>query len=104
MNKILELIGVSRNGALTQRRLGRSDNNQAGNSVAGQRRKNRPILVIVESKSMRDNILDKAKTLKNASDLFKRVFIKKDVHPSVRNEWQRLPKEEKECSAINVAI
>ena len=90
VRKILDLVGISRNGVISQRRLGRSDNNQAG-----PRRKNCPILVIVESKAERDNILDKAKVLKNAGDVFRRIFIKKDVHPSVRNEWQRLRNVEK---------
>ena len=96
VRKILDLVRISLNGVLSQRRLGRSDNNQAINGEAGPRRKNRPILVIVKSKAERDNILDKAKALKNAGDVYRRIFIKKDVHPSVRNEWQRLRNVEKE--------
>ena len=39
---------------------------------------------------MRDRILGKSKKLKEAGDPFGRIFIKKDVHPAVRNEWKKL--------------
>ena len=96
VNKLLDTIGVPRSGVLSHRRLGRVENDQTVNGIGGPRRKIRPILVIVESKAVRDNILDKAKALKNAGDVYRRIFIKKDVHPSVRNEWQRLRNVERE--------
>ena len=46
--------------------------------------------MVVDSRSVRDDILEKAKKLKESGDTFKKVFIKKDVHPSVRAEWKRL--------------
>ena len=50
-----------------------------------------PILVVVASRDDRDAALDRAKELKaSASENFKKIFIKKDVHPSVRAEWKRL--------------
>lgn len=55
----------------------------------------RPILVVLDSKLDRDNILEKAKKLKEAGESFKNIFIKKDVHPSVRGEWKRLFDAEK---------
>ena len=33
-------------------------------------------------------VLDKAKTLKSLCDAYSRIYIKKDVHPSIRNEWK----------------
>ena len=63
----------------SHRRLGRRE---------GTRK--RPILVIVESKDVRDSVKTKASKLKNAGDQFKRIYIKRDEHPSVRNEWKRL--------------
>ena len=63
----------------SHRRLGRRE---------GTRK--RPILVIVESKDVRDSVTTKASKLKNAGDQFKRIYIKRDEHPSVRNEWKRL--------------
>ena len=50
----------------------------------------RPLLVVVESKAVRDEVLEKAKNLRGSSDTFKKIYVKKDVHPSVRAEWKRL--------------
>ncbi len=38
----------------------------------------------------RDAALAVAKHLKSAGERYKNVFIEKDVHPSVREEWKRL--------------
>ena len=55
----------------------------------GERR--RPILVEVVSRADRDSALDKARDLKgHSNDIYKRIFVKKDQHPSVRAEWKRL--------------
>lgn len=50
----------------------------------------RPILVTVETKDIRDGVIAKARKLKDAGEQFGRIFIKRDEHPSVRNEWKRL--------------
>ena len=55
----------------------------------------RPILVTVASKIIRDNILQKTRQLKDAGDEYNRVYVKKDVHPSIRKEWKRLFDAEK---------
>ena len=34
--------------------------------------------------------LNNTKALKGAGDAFKRIYVKKDVHPSLRKEWKRL--------------
>lgn len=70
------------------RRLGRP----AG---AGQSERRRPILVTVESREDRDAMLGLAKHLKTAGERYKKIFIKKDVHPTVREEWKRLRESEK---------
>ncbi len=87
--KVWEKIGVT-NVAGTSRRLGgRSDaGNRGGRGDAGNRR--RPILLTIEDKEQRTRILENAKRLKTSGDLYSKVYIKKDVHPSVRNEWRRL--------------
>ena len=59
-----------------------------------QPNKKRPILVRVESKDLRDNVLEKAKVLKEATTEYKTIYIKKDVHPAVRKEWNRLKEAE----------
>lgn len=69
----------------SHRRLGQSD--------PGVRR--RPILVTLESKQKREKILLKTKKLKESGAPFDTVFVKRDTHPSVRNEWRRLRDAEK---------
>lgn len=73
---------------LSVRRLGSGD--------AGGVRRSRPILVTVGSKQDRDIVLEKAKNLKQCNtEVYKKIFIKKDVHPNVRAEWRRLREAEK---------
>ena len=55
----------------------------------GNPEKRRPILVVVNSREERDAALDKAKRLKDMEP-YKRIFVKRDTHPSVRAEWTRL--------------
>lgn len=50
----------------------------------------RPILVVVESKDERDNVLGKTRKLKDQGAPYDKIYIKKDVHPAVRREWKRL--------------
>ena len=53
--------------------------------------KQRPILAEVTSKTDRDTALDKAKGLKeHSNERYKKIYVKKDQHPSVRQEWKRL--------------
>lgn len=65
----------------------------------GVRRGNRPrpMLIIMKTRNAKENVLGKARALKSAGDNFDKVYIKKDLHPSVRAEWKRLrDAEEKE--------
>ncbi len=59
-------------------------------------RKKRPILVTLASRTEKERILSKTKRLKDAGEPFSRIYIKKDVHPQVRNEWKRLRTAETE--------
>lgn len=61
---------------------------------ADGRRRNRPLLLIVRDKEMRSRILANAKNLKTAGEKYARIYVKKDVHPGVRKEWQRLREAE----------
>ena len=56
--------------------------------------KTRPIKVTLSDPETRKGILDAAKTLKDM-DGYKRVFIRKDVHPLVQKEFRRLRDVEK---------
>ena len=84
LGKIWTTIGtdVTR---VTHRRLGRFA--QAG--------KKRPILVVVISKENRDGVLENSKKLKDAGSSYERVYVKKDLHPAVRKEWNRLREAER---------
>ena len=79
LKKIWSKVGV-RVEMQSHRRLGRRDD---GNS-------RRAILVTLAGKSIRDKILETTNQLKNAGEDYKRIYIKKDVHPSIRKEWKRL--------------
>ena len=72
----------------SHRRLGRLTEN-------GAARRARPILVTLRDKTLRSNILDHARSLKNQNEPYKKTYVKKDVHPTVRKEWQRLREVER---------
>ena len=57
--------------------------------------RNRPLLVLLDSKTSRDKILEKAKKLKESGIIYDKIDIKKDVHLSVRSKWKRLRDVEK---------
>ena len=62
--------------------------------------KKRPLLITFSSKVSRDEVLQKAKHLKSQhSETLKKVFIKKDVHPMWRKEYERLRKVVREEKA-----
>lgn len=82
LNKVWEKLGVN-NVLGTHRRLGST-------AQDGTNRRCRPILLTLEDASQRQHILDQAKNLKTAGEAFKKIYVKKDVHPAVRKEWQRL--------------
>lgn len=70
----------------------------------------RPILVIMGSRSDRDNTLKKSPSLKGRGAPYDKIFIKKDVHPAVRQEWRRLydvttaKKERPESQGCNIRL
>ncbi|MPC60093.1 hypothetical protein E2C01_054130 [Portunus trituberculatus] len=41
-------------------------------------------------RQVRDKVHGKTSKLKDSGAPYERVFVKRDVHPSVRNEWKRL--------------
>ncbi len=66
-----------------------------GQHIQGSNRP-RPLLVKLDSKFVRDKVLEKAMNLKNMTEPYKRIYIKKDSHPEVRKEWKRLKDAEEE--------
>ena len=83
---ILDAIGVKREDVKIENmeRLGQIDENQ-GNRT-------RPLKVTLEQRSMRNIILKNSKNLKDQPEgsKYKKVFLKRDQHPDVRNEEKRL--------------
>lgn len=52
----------------------------------------RPLLVSFGDKAIRQSVLEKAKVLKDKGDTYKMMYIKKDMHPAVKRELDRLYK------------
>ena len=69
----------------------------------GQARDNsiRLIKVNVKSKATRDLILEKAPQLKESREPWKKVYVKKDVHPVYSKETSRIYKKMKELKENN---
>ena len=82
--KIWEKIGES-GSRISHKRLGNT-------ATLGRKR---PILVTIGSRGDRDAVLDKSKILKEKELVYKTIYIKKDVHPGVRKEWNRLREAER---------
>ena len=66
-------------GHFTAKRLGKEVENRT-----------RPILVVLENTDIKNELLENAKHLKKAEQIYAKIYIKRDVHPSVRREWKRL--------------
>ena len=83
---ILNAIGVKRDDVKVEdvERLGKIDENQ-GNRT-------RPLKITLEKRSMRGIVLKNAKNLKDLPEEspYKKVFLKRDQHPDIRNEEKRL--------------
>ena len=95
IQKVLGIVEADSDAVVrSHRMLGRPD--QVNNN------RPRPVLIRVDSKFIRDKVLEKAKKLKDLNDPFKKVYIKKDSHPEVRKEWKRLRDAEEAETRNNV--
>ena len=50
----------------------------------------RPILATMATKEAKFKVLEKTNQLKNVGGMYNTIYVKKDVHPSIREEWKRL--------------
>ena len=82
LNKVWEKLGVNNVGG-THRRLGVT-------AQDSMNRRCRPILLTLKDVSQRQHILERAKNLKTTGEGFKKIYVKKDIHPAVKKEWKRL--------------
>ena len=57
--------------------------------------RNRVLLVTTESKAMSDQVIGATLVLKTAGKLYEKVYVKKDIHPPIRKEFNRLKEVEK---------
>lgn len=80
IGKVMSVLGVNTR-ICSCRRLGQNNGNDG---------RKRPVLVIVESKGERDKILSETRKLKDHGSPYDRIYVKKDLHPAVRQEWKRL--------------
>ena len=70
--------------------------------------RNRILLVSTESKAVRDQVIRSTSTLKTAGRGYEKVFVKKDIHPLIRKEFNRLKdverreKEKPENQGLNI--
>ena len=79
LNKVWDAAGIQSH-VKSWRRIGRYESS-----------KRRPIIAVVNSKADRDSALDKGKDLKShTKEIYHRIYVKKDQHPTVREEWKRL--------------
>ena len=76
--KILEVIGDT-SVPLDTTRLGKAETGRS-----------RPILAKVPSRAARDKILENTKELRAVGPAYRRIYVKKDLHPTIRKEWKRL--------------
>ena len=84
LRRVWEKVGVA-DVTCQHRRLG---------PEAAGRGRNRPLLLTIKNGEIRQQILANAKNLKSAGDNYAKIYVKKDVHPGVRKEWQRLREAE----------
>jgi hypothetical protein len=61
-----------------------------GKNAPSNPRKGRPIKIVLSNQNIRPQILGNSNKLKDSGDAFKKIYIKKDVHPHVRKEFRRL--------------
>ena len=56
----------------------------------------RPLKIVTASPTQRKSALDDTKKLKDAGEIFKKIYVSKDIHPVVRKELNRIRKAEHE--------
>ena len=85
--KIIEKTNaLSSIGSLQVKRLGNTEENQI---------RPRPLLVILDDREKQKKIIENSRNLKDVEG-YRNIYIKKDKHPTVRFEENRLRKREKE--------
>ena len=63
--------------------------------AGGAQPRSRALKIVLARAKDQKQVLDKAKKLKEAGDMFAKVFVKRDMHTLVRKEINRLRQAEK---------
>ena len=92
---LLKVMGV---GADVQARIQDFEYTRIGQSKENS---TRLIKVNVQSKAVRDKILEKSPNLKGKSEFWKKVYVKKDVHPVYSKETSRIYRKMKTLKEEN---
>lgn len=79
LQKVWPKVGVTV-GSVEHRRLGKPN--------GGDHR--HAILVTIPCRQLLEDILVNARNLKQATGQYNKIYVKWDIHPSVRKEWKRL--------------
>ena len=85
---VLTLLEKGDTNIVSTTRLGKTDATTTGRP--------RPILVTLDTTNDRNSVLSAARKLKDGPPTVKKIFLKKDLHPAIRREYDRLKKAEKE--------
>ena len=86
---------IEKTGAMSKDEIGETQVKRLGSDTS---RRPRPLLINLEDNNRQRKIIMNAKNLKNIPG-YSDIYIKKDVHPTVRHEFNRLRKAEKEMKA-----
>ena len=88
--------------ALVIKKTGIEDNvnilkvSRLGKKPSGANSRPRAIKVVVSNTTERKRILEHTRNLKRAGDTFSKIYVKKDIHPLVRKELNRIHAVERE--------
>jgi hypothetical protein len=86
---LMQVLGTNHTEITSVQRLGELQEDQ-------EDQRPRPIKVVLKEKQDRKPILSNAKKLKEAGEMFSKIYINKDMHPGERKEWSRIRKVIKE--------
>ena len=95
-DRVLKIIDETK--AFQNGSLGAIQSRRVGNTPSQPGKPPRALLVTLQNADQQRKLLENAKKL-GSVDGFKKIYIKKDKHPTVRFEQNRLRKKEKEEKA-----
>ena len=92
---VLSTIGQQAVEVRSVERLGSVQQDRRQTPGASPRPYRRPLKVVLKNADNRKDVLDSARQLKTSDAIFRSIYVKKDMHPLVRKEFDRLRGVEK---------